>query len=248
MSLIRLHSVDPHVTTLGPPPAAGIWVQGCDIGCRDCTSRSTWESLGGAHAEVADVAGWLSATGRSNLTLSGGEPMDQAEVLAELIDAIRLGQDWVVTCYSGYRLEALQVDHRPGSAALLERIDLLIDGPYLAQQHAPLRWRGSRNQRLHSLTGRVEVPDDPIDDVAVGVEVVLVGGEGFELIGVPPVPRMAERFAEALDRNETPVEVSRRARAFPFATVPNPLADPSGATSAAASPPTPIHPHHREVP
>lgn len=247
MSTIRVHSAEPTVTTLGPAPAAGLWVQGCGLGCRECTSKSTWDASGGALAEVADVAGWLQATGRSNLTISGGEPMDQAPALAELIDAIRLDRDWVVTCYSGYRLEALLADHRPGTAALLERIDLLIDGPYVAQQHAALRWRGSRNQRLHSLTGRVEIPADPVADLAVGVEVVLDADGGFELIGVPPVRRMVERFAEALDRSETPVEVSRRPRALPFRTVPAHAAGPSGAPGGSTDAPDPTDPNHREV-
>ncbi len=214
MSLLRLHSTNDHVTTLGPGPALGIWVQGCPIGCVGCTSRPTWDPRGGVTAEVSDVVHWMNASGLRHVTISGGEPMEQAPALIELIDRARAERDWVVTCYSGYHLDALRRDRRPRTSDLLDRLDLLIDGPYLAQRHAPLLWRGSTNQRVRSLSGRVDLPAD----LSAGVAYVSNPDRSGEFIGVFPEPRLLETVTAALAANGTPVTVSERPRSFPFPT------------------------------
>jgi anaerobic ribonucleoside-triphosphate reductase activating protein len=49
--------------------------------------------------------------------------------------------------FSGYTLE--QLVQKPGCLALLEKLDLLVDGPYLeARKSLELRFRGSSNQRI----------------------------------------------------------------------------------------------------
>ena len=101
-STLVLNSVETDVDTLGPGPACCIWVQGCGIGCASCTSPHTWDASAGAVAEVRDVAQWLLSTELHHLTISGGEPFDQAPALVDLVDIIRAVRDWVVTCYSGY--------------------------------------------------------------------------------------------------------------------------------------------------
>ena len=54
-----------------------------------------------------------------------------------------------VWCYTGFTLEALQRESRPDRMALLEAIDVLVDGPYIAHERSiDLLYCGSRNQRL----------------------------------------------------------------------------------------------------
>ncbi len=215
MDTLRLHSVSDRVTTLGPGPAAGLWVQGCTIGCSRCTSPESWSTTGGVLARVDDIARWLGGLDVCHLTVSGGEPLEQAPALGALLDAIRRVKDWFVTCYSGYSLEALERDHRPGTAALLERLDLLIDGPYVERLHAPLLWRGSSNQRIHDLSGRVRLP---ADDRSAGFAPVFFDDGSFEFIGVFPEAGMFDRISEALASRGTPVSIAHRARPFPFPT------------------------------
>ena len=47
------------VTTLGPGVRAGIWTQGCTIGCRGCASRDTWEPDPSRLIDVEQLVGWL---------------------------------------------------------------------------------------------------------------------------------------------------------------------------------------------
>ncbi len=213
MTALKLESCAAGVTTLGPGPAVCIWVQGCDLGCRGCMSKHTWSGGGGVLAEPDDVAAWAESTRLRHLTISGGEPFDQAPALAELLDRLRASRDWVVTSYSGYRRPRLERDDPPGSVELLSRLDLLIDGPYVAARHAALRWRGSSNQTIHDLTGRVEVPSD----AHAGLEVAFDEDGGFALVGVPPVRDFVARFEAGLPgrRRETAADPTRR---FPFPT------------------------------
>lgn len=215
MALLRMHAANEHVVTLGPAPALAIWVQGCDRGCAGCASEQTWASAAGALADTDDIVAWMSGSPLRHLTISGGEPMEQAPALTILIDRARRGRDWVVTCYTGYRIETLRRDIRPGTSELVKRLDLLVDGPYVEDLHAPLLWRGSSNQRIHNLSDRVELPTD---DESVGVSAFIGSDGSFELVGVYPEPRMVEHLVESLGRRGTPVSVSPRPRTFPFPT------------------------------
>lgn len=194
---------------LGPAPAAGLWTQGCSVYCPGCMSPGTWSRSGGVLAWVADVARWLETTVSRYLTISGGEPTEQAAALNELLAL--LGGQWVVTMYSGHDLSTLRAEGGPDVAELLNRVDVLIAGPYLIEQHASLLWRGSSNQIIHDLTGRAPIPND----ITAGVD-VRVGPDAVEALGVPPVPRFIPILkAEAAQRGVRFV-TTPETRTFPF--------------------------------
>ena len=81
------------------------------------------------------------------VTFSGGEPFAQAEGFRELARALK-GEGYEVASYTGYTFEQL-VSGTPEQKALLEEIDVLIDGPFLlAEKSLEISFRGSRNQRI----------------------------------------------------------------------------------------------------
>jgi anaerobic ribonucleoside-triphosphate reductase activating protein len=82
----------------------------------------------------------------ANVTFSGGDPMYQAAGFAELAQAIRQQSNKDIWCFTGFVYESLiHEDQR----ALLEQIDVLVDGPFIQELHDPdLLFRGSSNQRL----------------------------------------------------------------------------------------------------
>lgn len=216
---LLLHAVADGVTKLGPGNAAGIWTQGCSIGrraaCNGCMSQVTWSDRAGVLAAIEVVAQWLDSLGTSFLTISGGEPFDQARELARLIDLIRQQRDWVVTSYSGYTREWLERQLLPDSRTLLNRLDLLIDGRYRPELHEPLLWRGSSNQRIHNLSGRVVVPGDDTAGLEVRLE-----GRSLVVIGVPNEPGWMERFEAALPDGLLGVSDGRPEKStFPFPVV-----------------------------
>lgn len=153
--MLQIHRLQSPVTVLGPLARAVIWVQGCDIGCKGCLAPYTQDPGGGLAMSVEEVSDWiLQQEDIDGITISGGEPTLQSRGLVALIDTVRKHRDLGVVCYTGRTIEQLQLLQSGDITALLERVDLLIDGPYVRKLHSGLLWRGSSNQRLIPLTDR----------------------------------------------------------------------------------------------
>ena len=145
------------VQVLGPGKRIGLWVAGCQRGCKGCSNPELWAQQPEYEVAVADVVKLIRKVCDEHpvdgFTLSGGEPMDQAPALAELIAQIRpIASDILV--YSGYRLEALQERKDPATAFVLQHIAVLIDGAYIEAQNDNAVLRGSNNQRVIVLDDR----------------------------------------------------------------------------------------------
>lgn len=217
MTLLRLNRTHYPVTVLGPGLRAGIWVQGCTIGCSGCVARDTWDAGGGAAVDVEAVLDWLRGLDRpvDGVTVSGGEPFQQPEALAELLDGI---DDWRrgagrdaevdVLVYSGYPWSRLS--RTPRFAAALQRCDAVIAGPYVARRNNGVALRGSDNQRVVALTAlgerRYRQPESGSGDDAGGGGggeqrmQVSVEGDRIYCIGIPrsgDMDRLTEHLADA---------------------------------------------------
>lgn len=156
---IRVSKAHFPVTVLGPGRRIGIWLQGCSIGCRGCLSMDTWDPAGGAETTIDELLDWcraVSSKGSFNgVTISGGEPFEQAEALGYLLRALvswrdEAGLDFDILCYSGLPLKRLGREHAP----LLNLIDLLCPEPYVEKLSTPVTWRGSSNQPLVAVSER----------------------------------------------------------------------------------------------
>lgn len=131
----------------GPGMRTAIYCAGCSHHCPGCHNPLSWEVANGHWVEVDEVLRVVLADPFADVTFSGGDPMEQAEAFAELAEAIRARSTKTIWCYTGYTYE--QLLHRPAALALLRRIDVLVDGPFLAALRNPgLRFRGSGNQRI----------------------------------------------------------------------------------------------------
>ena len=152
--LLRIAGYVEESTVDGPGLRFTIFVQGCPHHCPGCHNPETHDPNGGF--EIA--AETLFEKMRNNplldgLALSGGEPFDQAAVLAALARRCRDELGFSVVTYTGYRYEELSAATENAFwQELLAVTDLLIDGPFdLAQHYPDLRFRGSFNQRLIDL-------------------------------------------------------------------------------------------------
>ncbi|MBF0233793.1 MAG: 4Fe-4S cluster-binding domain-containing protein, partial [Desulfamplus sp.] len=100
-------------------------------------------------------------------------PFAQAEHLARLCQLARKTCNLGVVCYSGWTRKELQNHSDRSVQALLAQVDILIDGPFVQQQAAPLLWRGSLNQTIHLLTDRYQTDilnHPPHMEIQVGPE------------------------------------------------------------------------------
>jgi anaerobic ribonucleoside-triphosphate reductase activating protein len=139
------------------------------------------EALVGAFAAAGPVAG---------VTLSGGEPFDQAAGLAAFLGALAgpAGARPPVIAFSGYTLEELR-SGPPAWADLLGQVDLLVDGAYVAEQAtgaAPLT--GSANQRRVVLSAVGERLLAELADGPAGELQVLVSAHGEVVVSGFPAP------------------------------------------------------------
>ena len=136
----------------GPGLRLTVFVQGCPHRCPGCHNPQTHDFAGGKALSAAELVRQMDENPLlDGLTLSGGEPFAQAEDCAALARAAR-ERGLNVWCYSGWTLEELLQDTRPGVRELLELTDVLVDGPFLLEERSlTLKWRGSANQRVLDL-------------------------------------------------------------------------------------------------
>jgi anaerobic ribonucleoside-triphosphate reductase activating protein len=134
----------------GPGIRLAVFTQGCRHACRGCHNPEAQPFEGGTPTTVDELGEKVEANPLlAGITLTGGEPFEQAAPLAELARRVR-AKGLSVWAYSGYRFEELLAGG-PDCAAvsLLEQTDVLVDGRFVEPLKTfGLHWRGSSNQRL----------------------------------------------------------------------------------------------------
>lgn len=200
MTLVAVNRLHWPVTVLGPGRRVGIWFQGCTIECPGCVSRDTWAAAEpGHHTSVGDLVDRIDAliddgSGPiDGVTVTGGEPFEQAEALEELLAALR---EWLdsrgaasadLLVYTGYD-EAAARGRGPGAFALA---DAVIAGPFrVAEPGTP--WWGSGNQNLIVRDERTaDRYQAGLRSARAEVQVSVERGQVF-IIGIPPRRKLAE--------------------------------------------------------
>ncbi len=140
----------------GPGQRFVVWVQGCSRKCAGCFNPMTHERSGGYEKEVSEIAGEIPLGEISGITVSGGEPFEQAEELVKLLEAAgRLSLNRMV--YTGYTYEELASKEEKAVKKCLKLTDILVDGAYEEKIASEIRWAGSGNQRVMELSnGEIE--------------------------------------------------------------------------------------------
>ncbi len=182
--IARIHAREPRSRANGPGTRFVIWLQGCTLGCPGCFNPGT-HAAGGEPIAVGVLLDEIRATrGIDGLTLSGGEPLQQAPAALELVlGARRLGLSTLV--FSGYT--HAEIAAQALGPALLAHLDVLVDGRYVAGQRLGAGLRGSTNQQLHMLSGRhsrAEVEATPTTEIRIARDGSVV------LTGVEPLKRL----------------------------------------------------------
>jgi anaerobic ribonucleoside-triphosphate reductase activating protein len=179
---LRVHAIEPRSRANGPGTRFVVWLQGCTLGCPGCFNPATHDARGGREMPVDDIAQQLADThGIAGISLSGGEPLQQAEAATALLDAARaLGLSTLA--FSGYTLDEIRA--LPHGSAVLDRLDVLIDGRYVASERLATGLRGSANQRIHLMSPRYQLADVEATPVA---EIRIARDGGVVLTGVNPL-------------------------------------------------------------
>ncbi|MCW2918320.1 MAG: putative radical activating enzyme [Actinomycetia bacterium] len=211
MTSLLLSKAHYPVTTLGPGKRAGIWTQGCTIGCDGCLSRDTWDADPRTEAPVEAVLGWLDSLPGpvDGITISGGEPFQQPAAVAELLHGIHAWRGKApadILIFSGYAYSRLS--RVAESRAILDLCDAVVAGPYIDGRNDGSPLRGSSNQRLVPLTDlgreRYETAFDGAAPPEQGKHIQVSVNDGPEgrrvyYIGIPRRGDM-DQLSSALER------------------------------------------------
>lgn len=198
---------------LGPGLRSVVWVQGCPFNCKNCISPD-WKVFSRkvlfSPQELSEKL--LLNPDISGLTISGGEPMLQAKVLAETVRLIRTQRDIDVICFTGYRYkQLLSLKSKPGIQRLLQEVDVLIDGEYREAENTDIGLRGSKNQRVIYLTKRLK--DFDFENCERKMEVRVQDG-ALLFVGVPDTPMQQSieiAYQKVIERQK---EIIHRAKAL----------------------------------
>ncbi len=139
----------------GPGIRLVVFAQGCKHNCPGCHNPETHSFTGGTLVSIDTIIENIRKNPiLDGVTLSGGDPFEQAEVFAELAHKTKaLGLN--VITYTGYTYEELLKGSKKNIAwrKLLKETDTLVEGRFeLDKKNFLLKFRGSENQRIIDLT------------------------------------------------------------------------------------------------
>jgi anaerobic ribonucleoside-triphosphate reductase activating protein len=170
----------------GPGRRAVLWLQGCSLNCPGCFNQETHDVSGGELLYVDDL--FLKITEAQardqidGLTVSGGEPLQQAELLVALLELIRTKTNLSSVIFTGFSFE--EVVSMPVFERLKNCVDVLICGRYIEDLRVGSGLTGSANKTFHHFSERITQADFE----AVGVAEVIIDEKGdLVFTGIDPV-------------------------------------------------------------
>ena len=197
-----LHAFIPASRANGPGLRAVVYFQGCSLHCENCWNPTT-HKFRGVEVPVLEVVQRFEEASQfeslEGATFSGGEPMQQAEALLELMREIRKAAPGVsFGMFTGYteselaagryvtRLRSTVEQKRTLWRTVRELLDFAVMGRYDQTQPVMQPLRTSGNQQLVLFSSRYQEGDFGPQLVEISIEEsgssVLTG---FPVFGVP---------------------------------------------------------------
>ena len=196
-----IHGLIAHSRVNGPGMRAVVYFQGCNLGCDGCWNPAT-HAFTGLSYEAQDVAEQVAAAHQTQLiegvTFSGGEPMQQARDLLDLISLLERARPEIsIGMYSGYTereldrgrfwtrdsigLEARQAVWEN----IKQQLDFAVLGRFVAARESQRPMRTSANQVLRLFSDRYREEHFKPLEFEVHIESAgLVQITGFPLTGL----------------------------------------------------------------
>jgi anaerobic ribonucleoside-triphosphate reductase activating protein len=171
----------------GPGRRAVIWLQGCSLACSGCWNLATQSRSGGTEEGVEHVHAWVhrlwSAGAIDGLTISGGEPLEQAPALVEFVETLRGSLPALsLGLFSGYserELESGRYRSFPEVPTAAKRriwsrvkacLDFAVLGRFNERQPSSAPLVSSKNQRLRLYSDRYTSEDLSPQSVEVTID------------------------------------------------------------------------------
>lgn len=148
---LRILHIYPETIADGVGLRYSIYFAGCSHHCPGCHNPEGQNPMAGEELTEERFDAICSEIAADPLldgvTLSGGDPLLQPELMLDFLRRLRERTGQNVWCYTGFTLEECLAD--PVRRECLRYIDVLVDGRFiLAERDPQLDFRGSRNQRI----------------------------------------------------------------------------------------------------
>ncbi len=170
---MRIHSTVDNSRVNGPGRRGVLWVQGCSLECRECWNPETHARDIGREMDHAQLMQWVdSLRDIDGITISGGEPMQQADELGVFLYGVRtFFPRLTMGMFSGYsdlelevgRYDALQGASDAGRVrwwALMKGVlDFAVLGRFNVGMPARSPMITSSNQKLLLYSNRLALED-----------------------------------------------------------------------------------------
>ena len=129
----------------GPGIRTVLFMQGCNIQCKGCQNKSTWDINKGKEIDIDNLVNELNKkVFNKKITISGGEPLMQIEALIELVNKLNnLGFD--IALYTGHQKEDVPSN-------IVEKVNYLKTGNFIEELKTTVKpFVGSSNQVLEEV-------------------------------------------------------------------------------------------------
>jgi anaerobic ribonucleoside-triphosphate reductase activating protein len=135
---------------LGPGKRLVIWVAGCPFRCQGCIQPDYLPKNSGKDVSVPELTNVVDhyLNQIDGITVSGGEPLWQADALSLLMENIPSSLEKMV--FTGYKIDELN----ESQLQCVSKFDLVVDGRFKEINKGDYMWRGSSNQKFYSPTGK----------------------------------------------------------------------------------------------
>ena len=180
---MNIHSV--HLSKVnGPGLRYVIWTQGCSKGCVGCFNPLTWSfesnKILTPFQIFEDIKNFEDIDG---VTISGGDPLEQEDILDLLMLLWSLNLRKGIILYTGYSLD--EINKNSYLRKCLSYIDVLIDEKFEEDKKTYIGPAGSMNQNVLYFSSKISEEEMKMDQ---GVE-ILLDGNNVSVTGFPHLDR-----------------------------------------------------------
>lgn len=124
----------------GPGIRTVLFMQGCDLHCKGCQNRSTWNIEKGKKVDIAELVNELKKkVFNKKITISGGEPLMQEEALIELVTKLN-DLNFDIALYTGHTKDEVPSE-------IIPKLKYLKTGNFIQELKTTIKpFVGSENQ------------------------------------------------------------------------------------------------------
>lgn len=178
MQDLIIHHIMKYSRQNGPGIRTVIWTQGCSLGCKGCFNQLTHEPDNTNSINPDILAKKISRFHSDGLTISGGEPLDQAESLLKFIQTYKNLTNKTILLFTGYSIKEILSNNLKKNVLL--NVDAALAGRYIKGKI----WE---NKNLIQITNNIKsneiIPESSIEIVLNENKINITGYPNRDFMG-----------------------------------------------------------------